>query len=182
VNAPCSGATQHRHPPGLLGRTAPAAWNRCWQQRCGGAGCWWMRGCLREGDHSTGKDGSYGQATIDFVAPGGGKLIGNGGGNQLNLADAGACRKSLYEFQTRLGHSALGPTRRSIAPNQNQTWPWRWNASAPGGLCRSPSLNWRKKLLQVSTDFVFNGAQGHPYEPAQPWQPLGSTARQKAGR
>jgi dTDP-4-dehydrorhamnose reductase len=35
-------------------------------------------------------------------------------------------------------------------------------------------------LLQVSTDFVFNGAQGSPYKPDQPLDPLGVYGASKA--
>ena len=35
-------------------------------------------------------------------------------------------------------------------------------------------------MLQLSTDFVFNGAQGHPYGPEQPRQPLGVYGASKA--
>ena len=36
------------------------------------------------------------------------------------------------------------------------------------------------RLLQVSTDFVFNGMQGHPYQPQQPHDPLGVYGTTKA--
>ena len=36
------------------------------------------------------------------------------------------------------------------------------------------------RLLQLSTDFVFSGRQGHPYEPAQPRDPLGVYGTTKA--
>jgi dTDP-4-dehydrorhamnose reductase len=36
------------------------------------------------------------------------------------------------------------------------------------------------RLLQVSTDFVFNGTQGSPYRPDQPLQPLGVYGTSKA--
>ena len=36
------------------------------------------------------------------------------------------------------------------------------------------------RLLQVSTDFVFNGQQGHPYQPDQLRQPLGIYGATKA--
>ena len=36
------------------------------------------------------------------------------------------------------------------------------------------------RLLQVSTDFVFNGSQGSPYRPEQSRDPLGAYGRTKA--
>ncbi|MEB3351290.1 MAG: sugar nucleotide-binding protein [Cyanobacteriota bacterium] len=36
------------------------------------------------------------------------------------------------------------------------------------------------RLLQVSTDFVFNGQQGSPYRPEQARDPLGAYGRTKA--
>ena len=53
------------------------------------------------------------------------------------------------------------------------------NAGAPGAFAEALAAV-GGRLLQVSTDFVFNGEQGHPYRPEQPVNPLGVYGATKA--
>ena len=53
------------------------------------------------------------------------------------------------------------------------------NAQAPAAFAAALQQT-GGRLLQLSTDFVFNGAQGHPYGPDQPRQPLGVYGASKA--
>ena len=41
-------------------------------------------------------------------------------------------------------------------------------------------INKGGRLLQISTDFVFNGTQGRPYQPEQTLDPLGVYGASKA--
>jgi len=124
----------------------------------------------------TGKDGQLGQALIDSV-PQGVELMATGR-DQLNLADAGACRQIVYEFKPDWVISAGAYTAVDRAESEPDL-AMAVNASAPGAFAEALAET-GGKLLQVSTDFVFNGAQGHPYEPAQAMQPLGVYGKTKA--
>ena len=53
------------------------------------------------------------------------------------------------------------------------------NAGAPGAFAAALASG-GGRLLQVSTDFVFNGEQGHPYAPEQALAPLGVYGATKA--
>jgi dTDP-4-dehydrorhamnose reductase len=53
------------------------------------------------------------------------------------------------------------------------------NAGAPGAFAAALAET-GGRLLQVSTDFVFQGDQGHPYAPNQPMRPLGVYGASKA--
>jgi len=53
------------------------------------------------------------------------------------------------------------------------------NAGAPAAFAQALSET-GGRLLQVSTDFVFNGTQGSPYRPEQPVAPLGVYGATKA--
>ena len=130
----------------------------------------------------TGAAGQLGHALRQQV-PAGVELIASsrGGGDgamALDLADASACRAMVQqhhpdwvlnsgaytavdkaESEPELAHAVNGGAPRAFAEALAET----------GG-----------QLLQVSTDFVFNGAQGHPYRPEQPRDPLGIYGASKA--
>jgi dTDP-4-dehydrorhamnose reductase len=130
----------------------------------------------------TGAAGQLGHALRKQV-PAGVELIASsrGGGDgllALDLADASACRAAVHqhrpdwvlnggaytavdkaESEPELAHAVNGGAPRAFAEALAET----------GG-----------RMLQVSTDFVFNGAQGHPYRPEQPRDPLGIYGASKA--
>ncbi len=54
------------------------------------------------------------------------------------------------------------------------------NGGAPRAFAEALRELGQGQLLQVSTDFVFDGSQGHPYSPEQPRQPLGLYGASKA--
>lgn len=103
----------------------------------------------------TGAAGQLGQALI-ASKPAGLELIACGRG-ELDLADADACRVAV----------------------QAQRPDWVLNAGAPGALAEALAET-GGRLLQVSTDFVFNGEQGRPYQPDQALDPLGVYGASKA--
>ena len=96
----------------------------------------------------------------------------------LDLADAQACEKAVHvhrpdwllnagaytavdkaETEPELAHAVNAGAPRAFAEVLRQT----------GG-----------RLLQISTDFVFDGAQGSPYRPDHPTSPLGVYGTSKA--
>jgi dTDP-4-dehydrorhamnose reductase len=89
---------------------------------------------------------------------------------RLDIADPVAVESVLREFRPDVLINAAGFTRvddAEKAPDAAQ----RANAAGPAVLaagCRSQGA-W---LVQVSTDYVFDGAQAHPYVPASPANPL----------
>ena len=96
----------------------------------------------------------------------------------LDLADADACRAVVLELQPDWVLNAGAYTavdRAETEPELAHTV----NALAPRAFAEALAQS-GGRLLQVSTDFVFNGRQGHPYEPAQPRDPLGIYGATKA--
>src|SRR5262249_50148587 len=89
---------------------------------------------------------------------------------QLDIADAPAVDSVLREFRPDLIINAAGFTRVDDAEKERDA-AQRANAIGPAVLaaaCRSISV-W---LVQVSTDYVFDGEQSRPYAPEAPTNPL----------
>ena len=96
----------------------------------------------------------------------------------LDLADADACRVAVFESKPDWVINAGAYTavdRAETEPELAQAV----NGLAPRAFAEALAQT-GGRLLQVSTDFVFNGRQGHPYEPAQPRDPLGVYGTTKA--
>jgi dTDP-4-dehydrorhamnose reductase len=124
----------------------------------------------------TGREGQLGQALV-AQAPEGVELIAPGRA-ELDLADAEACRQSVLELRPDWVLNAGAYTavdKAESEPNLAQ----RVNAEAPGAFAAALATT-GGRLLQVSTDFVFNGEQGHPYRPDQALEPLGVYGASKA--
>ena len=123
----------------------------------------------------TGAAGQLGHA-LRQQAPGGLELIatsrsGGDGVIPLDLADAEACRAAVREHQPDWVLNAGAYTGVDKAESE-PALAHAVNAGAPRAFAEA-LLHSGGRLLQVSTDFVFNGAQGHPYRPDQPRDPLG---------
>ena len=103
----------------------------------------------------TGAVGQLGQALIASVPPQV-ELIACSRA-ELDLADPAACQAAVRDHQ----------------PD------WVLNAGAPGAFAEALAET-GGRLLQVSTDFVFNGEQGRPYQPDQALDPLGVYGASKA--
>jgi dTDP-4-dehydrorhamnose reductase len=89
---------------------------------------------------------------------------------RLDIADAAAVHSALREFQPDVLVNAAGFTRVDDAEREPDA-ARRANAAGPAVLaagCRSQGT-W---LMQISTDYVFDGAQARPYVPASPANPL----------
>jgi len=132
----------------------------------------------------TGAAGQLGHALRQQL-PGGVELIatsrsgdGAAGLLSLDLADAGACRAAVLEHRPVWVLNAGAYTAVDRAESEPEL-ALAVNAGAPRAFAEA-LLETGGRLLQVSTDFVFNGQQGTPYRPGQPRDPLGAYGRTKA--
>jgi dTDP-4-dehydrorhamnose reductase len=130
----------------------------------------------------TGAAGQLGQA-LCRQAPAPLEMIAtsrNGGDGTvpLNLADAAACRALVQEHRPDWLINAGAYTAVDKAESEPEL-AQAVNAGAPAAFAEALQAT-GGRLLQVSTDFVFNGAQGSPYRPDQPVDPLGVYGASKA--
>jgi dTDP-4-dehydrorhamnose reductase len=117
----------------------------------------------------TGREGQLGTA-LQASLPEGVTLIATGR-SELNLADAAACRQAVLTHHPDWVLNAGAYTavdRAESEPDQALAI----NAGAPQAFAEALAKT-GGRLLQVSTDFVFNGTQGSPYRPDQALDPLG---------
>jgi dTDP-4-dehydrorhamnose reductase len=124
----------------------------------------------------TGREGQLGTA-LQASLPAGVTLIATGR-SELNLADAAACRQAVLTHHPDWVLNAGAYTavdRAESEPDQALAI----NAGAPQAFAEALAET-GGRLLQVSTDFVFNGAQGSPYGPDQALDPLGVYGATKA--
>lgn len=96
----------------------------------------------------------------------------------LDLADAEACRAAVRQHQPDWVLNGGAYTAVDKA-EQEPELAHAVNAGAPRAFAEALAET-GGRLLQVSTDFVFNGAQGHPYRPDQRRDPLGVYGASKA--
>ena len=124
----------------------------------------------------TGAAGQLGQALI-ASKPAGLELIACSRG-ELDLADAEACRAAVQQHRPDwvLNAGAYTAVDKAESEPERAT---AVNAGAPAAFAEALAAT-GGRLLQVSTDFVFNGAQGSPYRPEQRLDPLGVYGATKA--
>jgi dTDP-4-dehydrorhamnose reductase len=130
----------------------------------------------------TGASGQLGQALI-AACPAEVTLIptsrsGCAGASALDLADAEACRRLVLELRPDAVLNAGAYTAVDRA-EQEPTVAQAVNAGAPAAFAEALAGT-GGQLLQLSTDFVFNGRQGTPYGTAQAVDPLGVYGSSKA--
>lgn len=115
-------------------------------------------------------------------AGGGGEIGGEAAGDgtliALDLADADACRDAVRRHRPDWVLNAGAYTAVDRAESESEL-AHAVNAGAPRAFAEALRET-GGALLQLSTDFVFNGEQGHPYRPEQPRQPLGVYGASKA--
>ena len=97
---------------------------------------------------------------------------------ELDLADAEACRAAVQQHRPDWLLNAGAYTAVDKAESEPELAA-AVNAGAPAAFAEALAAT-GGRLLQVSTDFVFNGAQGSPYRPEQPLDPLGVYGATKA--
>jgi dTDP-4-dehydrorhamnose reductase len=130
----------------------------------------------------TGAAGQLGQAlsqqvpeTVELIAT---SRRGGAGLVALDLADAEACRAAVWEHRPDWVLNAGAYTAVDKAESEPEL-ALAVNAGAPRSFAEA-LLDTGGRLLQVSTDFVFNGRQGSPYRPEQARDPLGVYGSSKA--
>ncbi|KEF42662.1 MAG: dTDP-4-dehydrorhamnose reductase [Cyanobium sp. CACIAM 14] len=124
----------------------------------------------------TGRHGQLGQALVAH-APEGIALIATGR-DSLDLADGAACREAVERHRPDWVLNAGAYTAVDRAETEAELAE-AVNAGAPAAFAEALAAV-GGRLLQVSTDFVFGGDQGHPYAPEQPLRPLGVYGATKA--
>ena len=96
----------------------------------------------------------------------------------LDLSDPKACEAAVHELKPVWVINAGAYTAVDRAESESELVN-AVNAKAPEALARALQRT-GGFLLQLSTDFVFDGAQGSPYQPHQPLMPLGVYGASKA--
>ena len=124
----------------------------------------------------TGRSGQLGQALL-ASAPDGVELVAISRA-ELDLADSAACRRIVEEQRPEWVLNAGAYTAVDQAEKE-PALAEAVNAQAPAAFAVALQQT-GGRLLQLSTDFVFNGSQGHPYGPDQPRHPLGVYGASKA--
>jgi len=130
----------------------------------------------------TGAAGQLGQAlrqqvpeAIEVIAT---SRSGGDGLVALDLADAEACRAAVLQHRPDWVLNGGAYTAVDKAESEPDL-ALAVNGGAPRAFAEA-LLETAGRLLQVSTDFVFNGQQGSPYLPEQARDPLGVYGRTKA--
>jgi dTDP-4-dehydrorhamnose reductase len=100
------------------------------------------------------------------------------GRSELDLADHAACRQAVRDHRPDWVLNAGAYTAVDRAESEADR-AMAINAGAPQAFAEA-LRDTGGRLLQVSTDFVFNGAQGSPYRPDQALDPLGVYGATKA--
>ena len=124
----------------------------------------------------TGAAGQLGQALV-ASSPAAVDLIVCGRA-KLDLADASACRRAVLEHRPTWVLNAGAYTAVDQAEREPEIAA-AVNAGAPEALAEALAET-GGCLLQLSTDYVFNGDQGRPYGPDQALDPLGVYGATKA--
>ena len=124
----------------------------------------------------TGAAGQLGQALV-AAAPSHWQLIACGR-TELDLADPAACAAAVQRHRPDWVLNAGAYTAVDRAEAEPEL-AMAVNAGAPQALAEALAPQ-GGRLLQVSTDFVFSGEQGHPWRPDQPTSPLGVYGATKA--
>lgn len=125
----------------------------------------------------TGKHGQLGQA-LQRSCPADVELIACGR-EDLDLSDPEACREAVQNLRPDWVLNAGAYTAVDRAESEPEL-AWNVNAGAPQAFSDALAAS-GGRLLQVSTDFVFNGEQGAPYTPEQAVDPIGVYGSSKAG-
>jgi dTDP-4-dehydrorhamnose reductase len=100
------------------------------------------------------------------------------GRSELDLTDLAACRAAVQQLRPDWLINAAAYTavdRAELEPELALAV----NAGAPAAFAEALAAQ-QGCLLQISTDFVFSGEQGSPYQPQQPVAPLGAYGASKA--
>jgi dTDP-4-dehydrorhamnose reductase len=118
---------------------------------------------------------TIGNSPVELIST---SRTGGEGVIRLDLADAEACRALVEQLRPDWLINAGAYTAVDKAERESEL-AQAVNAGAPAAFAQALQLS-GGRLLQVSTDFVFNGLQGSPYQPEQLVDPLGVYGASKA--
>lgn len=122
-----------------------------------------------------GKDGQLGQELQAILAPlGNVKCVGR---DSLDLANPDAIAKVVADVEPDLIINAAAYTAVDKAESELDL-AVAINGKAPGILAEE-AKRLGATLIHVSTDYVFDGSQSHPYLETDPTQPLGAYGQSK---
>lgn len=124
----------------------------------------------------TGKDGQLGKALVNMI-PAGIEVVALGR-QDLDLSNKEACHNAVLEHRPDWVLNAGAYTAVDRAESEPEL-AMAINAVAPEAFAQTLS-EVGGRLLQVSTDFVFNGTQAHPYHPDQTVDPINVYGTTKA--
>ncbi|MEB3157536.1 MAG: dTDP-4-dehydrorhamnose reductase [Cyanobacteriota bacterium] len=124
----------------------------------------------------TGCGGQLGQALLASLPPGMEGIVTTRA--SLDLSDAEACGAAVRQHRPDWVINSGAYTAVDRAESEPEL-ALRVNAGAPDAFAAALA-DTGGRLLQLSTDFVFNGAQGSPYQPDQARDPLGVYGATKA--
>jgi len=124
----------------------------------------------------TGKDGQLGKALVEKI-PAGIEVVALGR-QDLDLSNKEACHNAVLEHRPDWILNAGAYTAVDRAEGEPEL-AMAVNAVAPEAFAQALG-EVGGRLLQVSTDFVFNGTQAHPYHPDQPVDPISVYGATKA--
>jgi dTDP-4-dehydrorhamnose reductase len=124
----------------------------------------------------TGVSGQLGQALIAARSEGINLIACSRA--ELDLVDPEACQAAVRELRPDWVLNAGAFTAVDRAESEPDL-AWAINAGAPAAFAEALA-NTGGRLLQISTDFVFDGCQGSPYRPEQQPSPLGVYGTTKA--
>lgn len=124
----------------------------------------------------TGKDGQLGNALAKRI-PADIELVALGR-QDLDLSDNQACYNAVLEHRPNWIINAGAYTAVDRAESEPEL-AMLVNATAPEAFAKALGKV-GGRLLQISTDFVFNGSQSHPYRPDQPVDPINVYGATKA--
>ena len=124
----------------------------------------------------TGKDGQLGKALVEKI-PAGIEIVALGR-QDLDLSNKEACHNAVIEYRPDWVLNAGAYTAVDRAESEPEL-AMAVNAVAPEAFAQALG-EVGGRLLQVSTDFVFNGNQSHPYHPDQPVDPISVYGATKA--
>ena len=122
-----------------------------------------------------GKDGQLGQELFPILAPLG--EVKSVGRDTLDLANPEAIAKIVADVKPDLIINAAAYTAVDKAESEPEL-AIAINGTAPGILAKEAE-EIGATLIHVSTDYVFDGSQSHPYLETDPTQPLGAYGQSK---
>ena len=124
----------------------------------------------------TGADGQLGRELTRTAPPT--VTVRAANRSHLDITDSDAIRELFEEFQPTLVINTAAYTAVDKAESERDM-AWRINARGPALLAEAARQLRNCRLIQISTDYVFDGNASRPYRPDDDTAPLGSYGQTK---